>query len=42
VRSARDEIDAEGKLTDEETLKLVAQQLVALASWTKRLRGEKS
>ena len=31
--------DAEGRLTDEATRKLIAQQVVALRDWTLRLRG---
>jgi chromate reductase len=37
VRSAQERIDAEGKLTDEATRKVIAEQLVALATWTRRL-----
>ena len=39
VRNAGSLIDAEGKLTDEATRKVIADQLVALAAWTKRLRN---
>jgi chromate reductase, NAD(P)H dehydrogenase (quinone) len=39
VRSAKDLIDAQGKLTDEATRKVIADQLVALAAFTNRLRG---
>ena len=35
-----DRLDAEGNLTDEATREQVAAQLVALAAWTRRLRGE--
>ncbi len=38
VRSAQKLFDADGKLTDEATQKLLAEQLAALATWTKRLR----
>ena len=40
VRSAQDRIDSEGKLSDEATRKVIAEQLVAFASWTKRLRAQ--
>lgn len=39
VRSAQEHFDAEGKLTDEPTRKVVAEQLIALAAWTKKLRA---
>ena len=39
VRSAAERIDAEGKLTDEPTRKVIAEQLVALAVWTRRLKA---
>jgi chromate reductase len=38
VRSAQERIDEHGKLTDEPTRKVIADQLVALAAWTNRLR----
>ncbi len=39
VRAAQKLFDAEGKLTDEATRKVVSDQLVALAAWTRRVRG---
>ena len=39
VRTAQKIIDAEGKLTDEPTRKVIADQLVALAKWTQRLKA---
>jgi len=39
VRNAASAFDAEGKLTDETTKKLIVQQLEALATWTLKLRG---
>jgi chromate reductase, NAD(P)H dehydrogenase (quinone) len=39
VRSAKDLIDAEGNLTDAATRKVMTDQLVALAAWTRRLRS---
>lgn len=39
VRSAQKLVDAEGKLTDEPTRKLVGEQLVALAAWTRTIRS---
>jgi len=39
VRSAQDKVDASGTLTDEATRKVIAEQLVALAAWTRRLKG---
>lgn len=39
VRSAQERIDSEGKLTDEPTRKVIAEQLVALATWTRTLRS---
>ena len=39
VRNAGSLIDAEGKLTDEATRKVIADQLVALAAWTKGLKN---
>jgi chromate reductase len=39
VRNAAQAFDAEGKLTDESTKKLIVQQLEALAQWTRRLKG---
>ena len=37
VRSAAEKVE-EGRLTDEATRKIIGEQLVALASWTSRLR----
>jgi chromate reductase len=37
VRNAKDAFDADGNLKDEATRKVVHQQLVALADWTRRL-----
>ena len=37
VRNAKDVFDADGKLTDEATRKVVAQQLSALVDWTRRI-----
>jgi chromate reductase len=31
--------DGDGNLTDERLLKLIAEQMQALADWTRRLRG---
>jgi chromate reductase, NAD(P)H dehydrogenase (quinone) len=39
VRSARGSFDAEGRLTDETTKRLLGQLLAELAAWTRRLRG---
>jgi chromate reductase, NAD(P)H dehydrogenase (quinone) len=39
VRSAASAFDAEGRLTDETTRKLISQQLEALASWVHRLKA---
>jgi chromate reductase, NAD(P)H dehydrogenase (quinone) len=39
VRNAASAFDAEGKLTDETTKKLIVQQLEALAAWTRKLRA---
>ncbi len=39
VRAAGDHFDAEGKLTNEATRKVVAEQLVAFEAWARRLRG---
>ena len=39
VRNAGGAFDAGGTLTDETTKKLVSQQLDALASWARKLRG---
>ncbi|HSO31086.1 MAG TPA: NADPH-dependent FMN reductase [Labilithrix sp.] len=39
VRAAQGLIDGEGRLTDEPTRKVIADQLVALAAWTRRLKG---
>jgi chromate reductase len=38
VARAQDKIDAEGKLTDEPTRKAIRDLLVALESWTRRLK----
>lgn len=38
VRSAQSLLDAEGRLTDEPTRKVIAEQLVALKAWTLKLR----
>lgn len=38
VRAAASVFDAEGRLTDEATRKIVGEHLVALAAWTRRLR----
>lgn len=37
VRNAKDVFDADGRLTDDATRKVVAEQLAALAAWTRRL-----
>ena len=37
VRKANDAFDADGRLKDEATRKIVAQQLGALVEWTRRL-----
>jgi chromate reductase len=39
VKSASAAFDAEGRLTDETTKKLIAQQLDALAIWARKLRA---
>ncbi len=39
VRSAANAFDADGKLTDETTKKLITQQLEALAAWTRKLKA---
>jgi chromate reductase len=39
IGQAATRFDAEGRLTDETTRGLIAQQLVALRDWTLRLRG---
>jgi chromate reductase len=39
VMRAAEKFDAEGRLTDEATLKEVRALLEALATWTRRLRG---
>jgi chromate reductase len=39
VRSAASAFDADGQLTDETTKKLIAQQLEALAAWTRKLKA---
>lgn len=39
VRSAQEKVDASGTLTDEATRKVIGEQLVALAAWTRRLKG---
>ncbi len=38
VRSAAERFDADGRLVDEATRKVVAEQLVALAAWTRQLK----
>lgn len=38
VRTAQDKVDANGRLIDEATRKLIGEQLVALAAWTRKLR----
>lgn len=38
VRSAAEKIDAEGKLHDEPTRKVIGELLVSLATWTRRLK----
>ncbi len=38
VRSAQSLVDADGRLTDEPTRKVMAEQLTALAAWTRKLR----
>jgi chromate reductase len=40
VRSAAERINADGIVTDESTRKAIADQLVALAAWTKQLRPQ--
>lgn len=37
VRSAQEKLDPSGRLTDEATRKVIGDQLVALATWTRRL-----
>ena len=39
VKSASAAFDAEGRLIDETTKKLIGQQLDALALWARKLRG---
>jgi chromate reductase, NAD(P)H dehydrogenase (quinone) len=39
ITQAATRFDAEGRLTDEATRGLIAQQLAALRDWTRRLRG---
>jgi chromate reductase len=39
VRNAQNAFDAEGKLTDEATTKLVRQMWDALAAWTRKIKG---
>lgn len=39
VRSAQEKVDASGKLTDTATRKVIGDQLVALATWMRRLKG---
>jgi chromate reductase len=41
VTKSAEKLDAELRLVDQPTRDLVAQQLLALAAWTRRLRGEK-
>jgi chromate reductase len=38
IGKAQDKFDAEGRLTDEPTRKIIAQQLEALVAWTQRLK----
>jgi chromate reductase len=38
VRSAGEKVDATGTLTDEATRKVIGDQLLALAAWTRRLQ----
>ena len=40
IQRAREKFDAEGRLTDEATRDEIRALLVALAAWTRRLRGE--
>jgi chromate reductase len=39
IAQAASKFDAQGRLSDETARKLIAEQLVALAAWTRRLRG---
>ena len=39
VRNGQSAFDASGKLTDEATAKLVGQMWVALADWTRKIKG---
>ncbi|HTC18088.1 MAG TPA: NADPH-dependent FMN reductase [Stellaceae bacterium] len=39
IPQAQNKFDAQGKLTDEPTKKFIADLMVALAAWTKRLKG---
>ena len=39
VRSAQERFDSSGKLTDEATRKVIGEQLLALAVWTRRLQA---
>jgi chromate reductase, NAD(P)H dehydrogenase (quinone) len=39
VRTAQEKVDANGVLTDAATRKVIAEQLVALAAWTRKLKG---
>ncbi|MHB8404470.1 MAG: NADPH-dependent FMN reductase [Gammaproteobacteria bacterium] len=41
IAQAHNKFDASGRLTDETTRKLIAELLVNLAAWTRRLSGEK-
>lgn len=40
ISRAHEKFDADGRLTDETTRKLLSELLVSLANWTRRLRGE--
>lgn len=40
ISTAHEKFDAEGRLTDEDSRRLIAQLLEALAQWTRQLRGE--
>lgn len=42
ISAAHEKFDAEGRLTDEDTRRFIAQLLEALAQWTRQLRGEKT
>ena len=39
VRSAKELIDADGRFIDETSRRIIAEQLVALAAWTRKLRA---